>query len=244
MDLRDKVAIVTGSARRVGRAIALALARRGCHIIVHHNASADDARRTVDDIVACGVQAACVRADLAGPGGPDALIEAAIHQFGRLDILVNNAAIFPKDTLDDLGGALWQKTLQVNLTAPAQLARAAWPHFQRAGAGRIVNLTDISADRPWSSHTAYCVSKAGLVCLTKALAKAMAPTVTVNAVAPGVAVFPDDYSDALRQRILRRVPLGRAGSPDDVARAVVYLVEDGDYITGTILPVDGGRSVT
>jgi pteridine reductase len=133
--------------------------------------------------------------------------------------------------------------LRTNLTAPVGLSHFAAPHLAAHGMGKIVNLCDISSEHPWANHLAYCTSKAALVAVTKALAKALAPTIQVNGVSPGIAEFPDAYSDDTRRKLIAKVPLGRAGAPEDIAKAVRFLVESGDYITGQIIPVDGGRGL-
>jgi len=140
--------------------------------------------------------------------------------------------------------AEWDRTMRVNAVAPAALAYYARPHLAADGCGRIINLCDISAERPWPHYLAYCASKAALVALTRGLARAFAPRITVNGVSPGIAVFPEEYPAALREKIVSRVPLAREGTPEEVARLVRFLAESGDYITGQIISIDGGRNVT
>jgi len=160
-----------------------------------------------------------------------------------LDVLINNASTFERVPLEDLTARDWQQTFAVNAVAPVVLARAAAPHLRQHGAGRIVNLVDIAAERPWENYLAYCASKAALVCLTRGLAKTLAPDITVNAIAPGIAEFPEHYDEATRTRLAERVPMRRAGTPADIAGTVLYLVRDAVYTTGSIIAVDGGRSV-
>jgi pteridine reductase len=243
MDLSGKTALVTGSARRVGRAIALELARAGCDLAVHFHKSTGEADALVEEIRRLGPRCVAVQGDLGEPQAAAEIVEQTVGQLGRLDVLVNNAAVFESLPMDDWNASAWARVLQINTIAPAMLARAAVPHMRRAGSGRIVNITDISAERPIRGFAAYCASKAALVNLTQSLARELAPQITVNAVSPGIAAFPDSYDDALRDRLVRRVPLQRSGTPEDIARAVRFLVADGDYMTGQVLVVDGGRSV-
>jgi pteridine reductase len=235
--------LVTGAARRVGRAIALELARCGCDVAVHYHGSAAQARQVAAEITALGRRAAALSADLASPPQVAGLVEQVRQALGRLDILINNASVFPQTQ----GAAWqdaehWQTTLMVNAVAPAMLAQAAAP-LMRAGGGRIVNLADILAERPIRGHAAYCASKAALVAITRSLARELAPEITVNAVAPGIAIFPEHYSQELRAELTQRVPLRRAGSPEQIARVVRFLALEAEYITGQVIAVDGGRSV-
>ncbi|MHC4611224.1 MAG: SDR family oxidoreductase [Planctomycetota bacterium] len=243
MTLTGKTALITGAAKRVGRAIALELAEAGCDIAAHCHTSRDEGSALRDRIIAAGRRCAVITGDLAETDTPARLIGATVEALGRLDILVNSAAVFGRMSLGDFDLDAWQRTMQVNLTAVAALCHHAQPHLADHAAGKIVNLCDISADRPWTDHLAYCVSKAGLVCLSKALARELAPSVQVNGVSPGIAVFPDDYDQSTRHRLVAKVPLGRPGTPEDIASAVRFLVEHGDYITGQIINVDGGRSI-
>lgn len=241
MSTAAKVALVTGAARRVGRDIALELARTGYDIAVHYRSSREDAESAADAIRRAGRKAELLQADLAVPTSAVTLVDQCIAALGRLDVLVNNAAIFEKSDPAAFDAGAWQRTLNINLTVPAALSHAAAARMTDGGA--IVNLADISAERPLTGYLAYCVSKAGVVALTRGLARAFAPRVRVNAVAPGVAEWPPDYSDELKRSIIARVPMQRAGTPADVAAAVRFLAHDASYVTGVILPVDGGRSV-
>jgi len=244
--LHGAVALVTGGARRVGRAIGLELARAGCDVAVHCRESHREATVLADELGAIGVRAAVVVGDLNDPTRWPAIIDETVRSLGGLDVLVNNAAAFlteVPDTLDAMDAASWERMLRVNLIAPVALARFARPHLETSGRGAIVNLCDIAAERPWREHLAYCASKAGLVAMTQALARELAPGVRVNGVSPGIAVFPEKYDAKTREAITRRVPLGREGSPEEIARVVRFLVESAGYVTGQIIRVDGGRSV-
>lgn len=241
MDIRDKVALITGAARRVGRAAALRLADGGCHVAVHYNRSESDALACAALCRERGVQASVFAADLADLDATAGLIPEVEAQFGRLDILVNNASVFERMTLDQFDARLWERTMRVNLTAPILLSHAAQAAFKRVGGGRIVNLCDSAAAHPWPDRLAYITSKGALETLTKALARAMAPDVNVVGIAPGVAAWPDEYDREERERLTARIPLQRAGTVEEIAAAVYYILTDGDYMTGTILTLDGGR---
>jgi pteridine reductase len=186
---------------------------------------------------------AVVQADLTQPAAWGEIIDAAIRALGSLDILVNNASIFERMTLKDFNVEDWDRMFRTNVTAVAGLSHHAAEHLARSGRGCIVNLADISADVPWSGHLAYCASKAAVVNLTRSLAKGLAPAVRVNAVAPGIAVFPEHYDEQLKATLIAKVPLKRPGTPEDMARAVAFLCTEADYMTGQILAVDGGRSI-
>jgi len=243
MDASGKVALVTGSAKRVGRAIALELARAGCDVAVHYRRSADAAREVADAIGQMGRRAALVSGDLTDPKAPKRIVSQAVEGLGRVDVLVNNASVFGKTPIEQVDAETYERMFLVNTIGPGLLARAVAPLMRSAGAGRIVNLVDILIERPLKRYGPYCASKAALANLTRSLALELAPEITVNAIAPGIAVFPDDYSEELRHRLISRVPLQRAGTPEGIAALVRFLVTEGDYITGQIIAVDGGRSI-
>jgi pteridine reductase len=240
MDLTERVVLVTGGARRVGRAIALRLAEAGSRIAVHYRSSAVEAAQTAEQCRAAGAVAEVFKADLADPAAAVKLVQGVRARFGRLDVLVNNASVFEPMTLDELDLGRWEQTLRVNLTAPLVLAHAARDALRQAR-GRIVNLCDVATGRAWPDHLAYIVSKGALETLTRVLARALAPEVNVVGLAPGVAAWPEHYDQPTREHLTRRIPLQRAGTPEEIAAAVHFLLREGDYITGVILPVDGGR---
>lgn len=243
MKLFGRAALVTGAAKRVGRAIAVALAESGCDVAIHYRASADDAEETARQCRLHGVHAWLVRADLSDAAAAEALPDRVVARFGKLHVLVNNASLYERVPAAEIDIAVLQRTFAVNVFAPALLARAAAPHLKKSGDGRIINLTDIATERPWVNHVAYCASKAALESLTRGLAKALAPHILVNAVAPGVADFPADFTEEQRNAVIDRVPARRAGTPEEVAAAVRYFAEDARYITGSVLRIDGGRSI-
>lgn len=234
MELSGKTALVTGGARRVGRAIVEELARAGARVVIHHHDSDAEAaalRSTLQD-------AAVVKGDLRDAAACTRIVAEAVRAVGRLDVVVNNAAAYGRTPLGELTDEAWQAMLDLNLSAPMRIARAA----VRAGATSLVNIVDIAAWQPWPNYLAYSTSKAALLHLTRCLALELAPDVRVNAVAPGTVAFPDDWSEERRTRQLERTPLARAGDPADVARAVRYLTTE-EYLTGACIPVDGGSGL-
>jgi pteridine reductase len=243
MELRGRWALVTGAAKRVGRAIARELATRGMHVVVHYNTSQPEAAAAVKELEGLGVQAVAVRADLARADDVRALAEAAEARSGGIAVLVNSASNYFRVPFDDLTEEVWDASLDVNLKGPFLLSWRLGRAMRARGAGRIVNITDWSGERPYRSYLPYTVSKAGLICLTKALAKELAPEVAVNAVSPGPVLAPEDMSDAEKQAITRATPLRRFGSPEDVARCVRFLVEEAEFTTGAVFLVDGGRLI-
>ena len=225
---RAPVALVTGAGVRVGRAIALDLLRHGWRVAGHHLS-----HRPPRGLIA-------LRADLSAPGGADALARAFRERFGRLDLLVNSAAGFEERPLARTDAAAFDRMMDLNARAPLLLSRALAPMLRRSG-GSIVNVADVGGGLvAWSGFAAYAASKAALVRITEGLALELAPRVRVNAVAPGTVLWPESYGAARRRALARRIPLRRAGRPEDVAEAVRFLAL-APYVTGVILPVDGGR---
>lgn len=246
MKLDGTVALVTGGAKRVGRAIVLELARAGCGVAIHYRHSRAAAQELEAAVIAMGRRAVTVAGELNEPASWPAIIRQTVEALGRLDVLVNNASVFltgAPDSIDAFDAGRWESMLRTNLVAPMALCHHARPHLEAHGCGKIINLCDISADRPWAEHLSYCASKAALAALTKGLALALAPGVQVNGVAPGIAVFPEAYEEEMRRKLTGQVPLRRPGTPEEVARLVRFLAEAGDYITGQIIPIDGGRSL-
>ncbi len=243
MELGGRTALVTGAAKRVGREIALALAARGADLALHYKGSAAEARATAEAVGRLGRRAVTLQADLAQPEQVEALADRAVERFGAIDILVNSAAVFYRTPLEKITSQDWEQFLRVNLTGPFLLARRLGLLMRRRGEGKIVNVVDIAGMRPWAEFLPYCVSKGALITLTQGLAKALAPEVQVNAVAPGSVLLPEEYGDKEREAIVRATPLRRMGDPADVAKAVLFLVEGSDFITGQVVVVDGGRSI-
>jgi pteridine reductase len=243
MNLTGRTALVTGAARRLGRAIAEDLASRGARVAVHYRSSAADADAVVAGIRARGGTAERFAADLADPRTVAPLVAAIEARLGPVDVLVNNASVFYRTPIETVGETEWDDVLTVNLKVPYLLALAVGRGMRARGTGKIVNLTDVSADRPAPDYLPYGVSKAALAALTRGLARALAPEVQVNSVAPGPVLAPIDATPETAAAIVRRTPLGRFGSAADVAAAVRFLIEDGDFVTGTTIVVDGGRGL-
>jgi NAD(P)-dependent dehydrogenase (short-subunit alcohol dehydrogenase family) len=238
--MTGRVALVTGAAHRVGKAIALGLARRGYDLVVHYHRAAAEARQTAAEIAALGVQSVAVPADLSSADGPPALFEAALERFGRLDALVNSAAIMERASVLDLSLEDWDRALHTNLRGPFQCSQlAARQMIEQAEGGAIVNIADLSGLEPWAKYPAHSVSKAGLLMLTQVMAKALGPKVRVNAVASGPVIKPPDWDEARWHTVGQHTAMRRTGTPEDVVRAVAFLLEN-DYVTGETLVVDGG----
>jgi pteridine reductase len=240
-ELAGRVALVTGGAVRVGLEIARALAEAGADVAVGYLRSAAAARAAVRDLEGRGVRAVALRADVARPPEARALVTSAVKRLGRLDVLVNNAAIFFRTPVATTTPAQWDRLLAVNLRAPFFCSQAAARAMGRRG-GRIINIADVGAVRAWGGYVPYGVSKAGVVMLTRGLAAALAPRVQVNAVAPGVVLLPEGFPRETGRRLAARIPMGRHGRPADVAQAVRFFATCSDYITGQVLFVDGGMS--
>ncbi|MBA3890035.1 MAG: SDR family oxidoreductase [Gemmatimonadaceae bacterium] len=234
-------ALVTGAGRRLGQAIAVALGARGMHVVVHYHASDAGARATAQAIDDAGGSASLVQADLRDPAAIDPLLTRTLESTGTLDVLVNSAAEMVRTPVGEVTVAQWDALFGLNLRAPFFLAQAAAPHLRRVH-GCIVNIADIAADETWPGFIPYSTTKAGLAHMTRALARALAPDVRVNAVAPGAVQLPDDFDDAMASRLAETTPLGRLGTPSDVVGAVLYLLDAG-YVTGQVLAVDGGRLI-
>ncbi len=241
MDLAGRVALVTGAGRRLGQEIAVGLGRAGCDVAVHYRGSADGAETTARLVREAGRTARKFAADLRDAAAARALPDAVAAAFGRLDILVNSAAVMGRREFGEITAADWSDALDLNLSAAFFTAQGATPHLRRTR-GKIVNLADLAAFEVWPSYLPLNVTKAGLVMLTQALARVLAPEITVNAVAPGAVFPPDDWPAEARERLVATTPLRRLGAPEDVVRAVLFLLHN-DYITGVVLPVDGGRLV-
>jgi pteridine reductase len=243
MELPGKVALITGAGRRLGRAMAQALAGRGMTVALHYHASEDGARELEQEIRAAGGRAACFQADLTSAQAAMALPVQVAAQMERLDVLINSAAVMHRLRFEETTPEQWDSILSLNLRSVFFCSQGAAPAL-RSARGKIVNLADLAGLEPWPGFAAHSISKAGVVMLTKVLARSLAPDVTVNAIAPGAVLVPEDYSQEERERLARSTPLRRLGSPADVIAAVLFLLEGGDFVTGDILVVDGGRLVT
>jgi pteridine reductase len=242
--LEGKVVLITGAARRVGAQIARTLQSAGANVMIHHHTSSDEARALESELnTQRGGSAALVRADLLDTAKLGDIIATTVKTFGQLDVLINNASTFYPTPVGEITEAHWNDLLGTNLKAPLFLAQAAAPAL-RLTHGLVLNIADIHGMRPLRRYTTYSVAKAGLIMLTKSLARELGPQVRVNAIAPGPVMWPQDRADrALQRKIIDRTQLKRPGSPQDVARTALFLCAEAPYVTGQILAVDGGRSV-
>ena len=243
MQLKNKRALITGAGKGLGRAIAQRLAGAGMDVVVHCQSSAQQGRQTVEQLKQKHNQSLLVQADLRDFKQVDAMLEKIHSELGPLDVLINNAAVFLPTPLEQFDESVWRETFEVNVFAPALLSRRIGLQMKTRGSGKIVNILDIAADKPFASYAGYCASKAALANLTKSLAKALAPEVQVNGVAPGIMDWPEFFSEAQKRLYVQNTPLGRTGAYDDVAGTVLFLIQEAAFITGEIINVDGGRSL-
>lgn len=241
MELKGKVALVTGAGKRVGQAIAFALAERGAGVAIHYRASREGAESAAAAIIRGGGNAQIFGADLERVADIERMTTAVIEAFGRIDVLVNSASVFYRKPIEELTERDWDLNLDTNLKAPFFLSKFAGREMKRQGAGKIVNIGDWAGIRPYNNYLPYTVSKSGLIGLTRALAKALAPEVQVNCVALGPVMPPDDYDPAEIETLRKATLTKTIGSPGDVARAVLFLCEGTDFATGSTLMLDGGR---
>lgn len=240
MDLRGRIALVTGAGRRVGRALAVALGTEGMTVAVHYHASDAGARETARLIEHAGGKASLVRADLTRENAA-AVIDDVVRQHNGLDVLVNSSAVMERTPLGEVTAEEWDAMMALNLRAPFLLSQAAAPHLVRRR-GAIVNIADLAAFETWPAYIPHGISKAGVVYMTRALARTLAPDVRVNGIAPGAVLLPEQWNEDDAAKLRESTPLQRLGSPDDVVGAMLYLLR-ADYVTGEIIIVDGGRHV-
>lgn len=236
----QRVALVTGGARRVGAAISAAVATRGFAVAIHFHDSEDEAQRLAERLRADGTDAQTFRADLSHPDAPAALVHRVADHFGRLDLLVNSAANMLRTPAGEVTPPQWEEIFALNLRAPFFLAQAAASRMLERGV--IINLADLAAFETWPAYVPHGISKAGVVQMTRALARVLAPRIRVNAIAPGVVLLPEGWDESAADRLASTTPLQRTGTPDDVVRALLYLL-DAEFVTGDVLLVDGGRHV-
>lgn len=244
--LNEKVALITGAARRVGKEIALTLHAAGMNIVIHYNESEPDAKKLCHALNQKRQNSAVMIQNSLGDAEKDKiLIENAFNIWKRLDILVNNASRFYPTPLSEATDYAWKDLMDSNLKAPFFLSKAAVP-FLAMQEGVIINITDIHAEAPLRDYAIYCISKSGLVMMTKLLAKELGPKVRVNAVAPGAILWPEGENNLppeIKEKIINETVLKRQGHPRDIAKAVLFLVRDADYVTGQVINVDGGRYI-
>ena len=237
--LEGQVALITGAAKRIGRSIALRLAADGAAIAVNYKTSKDEAESLVRELREGGNKASAIEADVSKRAEVEKMFADLEREFGRLDILVNNAGMFFPAKFENLTDEQWNRIMDTNLKSQFLCAQLAAPMMKRQGRGRIVNLSSLGGLLAWPAYTHYCVSKAGSIMLTRCLARALAPEILVNSVAPGTIQFPGEAPD---EEYIRRVPLHRTGTGDDIAGAVAYLAT-ADFVTGQVIVVDGGRAL-
>lgn len=238
--LEGKVALVTGAARRIGRRISERLAAEGAAVVVNYRLSKGEAEEAVREIVNRGGRATAWQADVSRRTDVEKMFAGVEAEFGRLDILVNNAGMFFPAPFAELTEEQWDTILDTNLKSQFLCAQAAAPRMKKHGGGGIINISSIGGLLAWPNYTHYCVSKAGVIMLTRCLARALAPEILVNSVAPGAIQFPGELPD---EGYIRRAPLRRTGTPDDIAAAVAFLAK-AEFITGQVIVVDGGRTLT
>lgn len=234
------VALVTGAAHRVGRALAVGLARDGNDVAVHFHSSGSLVDETVREIEAAGAQARLFQADLTHPEEPARLVRDVVSSFGRLDLVVNSAAVMLRMPFGNISATDWDSVLNLNLRAPFLIAQEAARHLPDGAS--IINIADLAAFEIWPPYLPHGVSKSGVVYLTRALARLLAPRIRVNAIAPGTVLLPEDFDPKFAAHLTATTPLARDGTPEDVVRAMLYLLH-ADYVTGETIIVDGGRSV-
>jgi pteridine reductase len=239
-DAKRPVALVTGAAHRVGRAIAVGLAKDGHDVAVHYHSSGSLVDETVQRIEAAGAEAKVFRADLTHPEEPTTLVRDVVSSFGRLDVVVNSAAVMIRMPLGSITAAEWDSVLNLNLRAPFLIAQEAARHLPDGAS--IINIADLAAFEIWPPYLPHGVSKSGVVYLTRALARLLAPRIRVNAIAPGTVLLPDNFDPKFAAHLTATTPLARDGTPDDVVQAMLYLLH-ADYVTGETIVVDGGRTV-
>lgn len=242
MTIHGSIALITGSARRIGRAIALELARRGARVAVHYRTSEAEARATLQQIEKAGSAGAVFCADLRDIRAIEQLFGEVKDRFGTVDILVNNASVFAQASAVETTSEIWDEQFLANVRAPFFAAQRAALLMRASGRGKIINIADTAGEVIWPGYFAYSISKAALLAVTRGLAKVYAPQIQVNAVSPGPVLFPEFYSEEQKRAAIERTLLKRMGSVDDVVGAVIFLIEN-DYITGEVIHVDGGRHV-
>jgi len=238
-----KIALVTGAGRRLGRAIALALARQGFTVLVHYHSSGRKAAQTLRLVRKVAPGSASLRADLRRPAAIRRMVGAVVRRFGRIDLLVNNAGIFRPDTLMSVTETSWDSVLDANLKSAFFCTQEVGKVMKKQKGGRIINIGSVGAEEAWTGYIPYSVAKTGVHVLTRAAAKALAPEIAVNAIAPGFILLPGEERAGAVRMPLGRIPLGRYGTPEDITSMVVYLAVTSQYITGQIIAVDGGRSL-
>ncbi len=243
MKIQNTVILITGSAERVGKHIALHLARKGATVVIHYHTKPHKAQQTAAEIAQIGSTPMIVQGDITRQADWLQMRRAILQRYGRIDVLVNNAAIFYRTPFLKSTEQQWNHFMDANLKSVYLGARIMGETMVQQKQGKIINIADVSAFTVWPNYIPYCVSKAGVLALTQGLAKALAPHVQVNAVAPGTILLAEQYDPEEEAALVEKTPLKRIGQPEDVAATVAFLIEGSDFITGTIINVDGGRSL-
>lgn len=233
---------MTGGAKRVGKEISLALARKGVHLLLHYHTSESEASKTAEEIKSLGVPCRLFQADLAKTEELLKMAQGAYRHEKSVDVLINSASLFYKTPFKTVQESDWDKLIDTNLKGPFILSKEIGNKMVGGSGGKIINIADWSGIRPYKDYAAYCASKGGLITLTKSLARDLAPKVQANAIAPGPVLLPPGFTEEEKQAVIRQTVLGRIGDPSDIANAVIFLLEN-DFINGTTLVVDGGRSL-
>lgn len=239
--LRGKTALVTGAARRVGRSIALALAEAGADVAITYRDSAEEAEKTVDELRARGSSAVAIPCDVRKEASIEVALTQLLDRYGRLDLLVNNAGIFESKPLDEIQIAEWDAVFETNTRGPFLMVRRAHQALKQSQ-GRVIHIGSLGGMHPWATHAHYCSSKAALHMMTQTMAKAFAPEISVNCIAPGVIVFGEP--SAYEERLAKKTPMKRNGEGGEIAEAVLFFATGPHFITGQILAVDGGLGLT
>ena len=243
MNIQDHVILVTGGARRIGQAIALTLAKRRARLVISYRTSRPEALATLHTLTQAGAEAIALQADVSRIADVQRLMARINKRFGHLDVLINSAANFDRTPFEKLTEQSWDHALDTNLKGSFLCALYASRLMRRHGGGKIINIADWAGVRPYRDYLPYCVSKAGVIGLTKSLAKELAPAIQVNAIAPGPMLPPPSMGRKERERVIQRVPLKRWGSPQDIANTVLFLIEGTDFMTGSTIFVDGGQLI-
>ena len=241
--MKNKVALVTGGGRRLGRQICLALARGGFDIAVNYNRSKKEADKTLKDIHELGRAGIIIGADVSNQLQVKKMVKKAMSEFGHIDLLVNNAAVFIESPLMKTSERIWSQTIDTNLKGTFLCSQAVGEIMLKRGVGRIINIASLGGIQAWSRYLPYSVSKAGVIMLTKCLAKSLAPRISVNAVAPGTIIINGEEGPMVRHISTNKIPLQKYGKPSDITSLIIFLATAAEYITGQIFTVDGGRSI-
>jgi NAD(P)-dependent dehydrogenase (short-subunit alcohol dehydrogenase family) len=239
LDLKNKAVLITGGAVRVGKAISRELISAGSVVFCHYNSSEKDALKLKEEYPTVNL----LKGDLKKLETTRILVEKVVNKAGTIDVLINNAAIFPRTPLGSVTEEIWNEVFNINLRSHFFLSQEASQIMVNNRSGKIINIADTSGLKPWPSYIPYSLTKSGVISLTKGLAKALAPHIQVNCINPGPVMIPDDYNDTQIEQAIEKTLLKRIGKAEDIANAVRFLLEDGDYMTGAILSVDGGRSI-